>query len=149
MAAPAHAAPGNAAVTWMTWAAAIFVVVGSLAMLRLLRVGARVAEVAQEVRGAVSVVRDATRSDADKGRALRGSAARLVVLAGGLVALTGVALAVPVGTVELLDLADVVRIGAVLELTLRPDFLLAALVLAIVLHAVRGPLARRAKRPLA
>lgn len=146
MAAAAHTAAENAALTWVTWAAAIFVVVAFVCIVRLLGVPARAAEVVRQVRDAAGVLRDKTRSDLDKERALRAAALRLFVLSILLAALVGIAVGVPLGAIALLDLTGAVAMPAVLELTLRADFLLVTTGLGLALFAL-GRRAHRSRRP--
>lgn len=145
MAAAANTAAENAALTWVTWAAAIFVVVAFLGIVRLLGVPSRAAEVVRQVRDAAAVLRDKALPDLDKERALRAAAGRLLALSLLLAALVGIAVGVPIGAISLLDLAGVVAMPAVLDLTLRADFLLVATGLGIAAF-VLGRRARRLRR---
>lgn len=147
MAAAADTAAENAALTWVTWAAATFVVVAFLGIVRCLGVRSRAAEVVRQVRSAVAVLRDKARTDVEKERALRAHALALFVLAILLAALVGLAVAVPFGAIALLDLAGVVTMGAVLDLTLRADFLLGATLLGIAAFALPRRGARPCRRP--
>jgi hypothetical protein len=132
----------------VTWAGAVFLVVAFLCLVRALGLRSLAGDVARHARAALAVLRDGARSDADKARALRAQSVRLLGLCLAQVALVAAALAVPLGALALLDLAGAVALDAVLELTLRPVFLIATTAIAVLWLAVARAPARAAKRPL-
>ena len=125
----------------MTWAAACFIVMAFLVIMRLLGVVSRVGEVVQSSRGALADLRNKNLSDVEKGRTMRAHALRLLVLFTTMTVSVVAAAAVPLGLVGLLDLADLVALGAVFELLVSWEFLLATVGLTFVVLLI--PIPRR------
>ena len=115
----------------MTWAAACFIVMAFLVITRLLGVVPRVGEVVQSSRGALADLRNKNLSDVEKERAMRAHALRLLVLFTILTLSLVAAAAVPLGLVRLADLAGLVVLGAVFELLVSWEFLLATVGLTV------------------
>jgi len=120
----------------VTWAAAVFVLVGFLALARLLQIPSRVAEVMRCSRSALAHLRDKDLTDLQKEREMRAQAMRLLSLFLILTVSAAAALAVPVGVVGMLDLAGLVAIEAVLDRLLSWELLLATLLLGAVAFAL-------------
>ena len=115
----------------MTWAAACFIVMAFLVIMRLLGVVSRVDEVMQSSRGALADLRNKNLSDVEKERRMRAHALRLLVLFTILTLSLVAAAAVPLGLVGLVDLAGLIALGAVFELLASWEFLLATVGLTV------------------
>ena len=115
----------------MTWAAACFIVMAFLVITRLLGVVSRVGEVVQSSRGALADLRNKNLSDVEKERTMRARALRLLVLFTILTLSLVAAAAVPLGLVGLVDLAGLIALGAVFELLVSWEFLLATVGLTV------------------
>ncbi len=126
----------------MTWVAGLFLVVGFLAIARLLRLVARADEVLARSRAALGDMRDPALSDLEKEQRVQGHASRLMLLFVVLTLGLALALGVPLGIVWLADRVGVVSFDATLDLALSWPFLL----IACVVTAAAIPLFKR-RRP--
>ena len=127
----------------MTWAAAILIAIGFLALARLLRVTTRAAALIDTSRAALSTLRNQQLAEAAKEQALRRHTLELLAGLGAVLPLTLAALMFPIGLVWVLDLCGAVRLSEVLELTVTWEFLVVATIVAIAYALFLRRLARR------
>lgn len=113
----------------MNLAAAAFLVIGFLALVRVLGLAARVTEVFARSRAALRDMRDPELAEEEKERRVQGHALRLLLLFVVVTAGAAVALLAPVGVVWLLERAGVVSLAGTLDVALSVPFLIGATVL--------------------